>query len=716
MKIAYEQLQRRKLEYDAHRKRLEELITALSPFSEKIPDEYRTLSKLPETFSRKIEDFYREKRKLRIGVMGQVKAGKSSFLNALLFEGKEVLPKAPTPKTANLAIMQYDETNRMEVEFYEEKEWEELRRLSLLDAETDEVKVAKQTMEMLNNHSINPYDYIGKPPFIVSVQSFNELLGKINDYAGENGRYTPLVKSLQLYIHDERLKDIEIIDTPGMNDPVVARTDKTRQVMEFTDAVFFLSQASSFLDKTDMNLFVRQLPERGIKNLILLASKYDSGILDAGWDMESLEETEIDIKTRLVTTAKRTFNSWLDQQEKLNPNRRIREVVEKSLPPLFVSSMAHNLLIKPKQDYSKEESHVLQELNALWPGYEFSDADLERISHFQEVKARFAQVVQEKDRTLADKGRDFIPTSIVEVTNLMEQIRAKAESRLVMLQKDGIHDLEGQRRAVQARKFTIKSGIENILGMCAEKLERYKLETLALMRKDSRDYAAINERTGTETKERTYQVSSSTWYKPWTWGSYETRRESYEVSYRYLDISDAIENVRNFVMDAATSIESLFNKAIDVRAIRKELIAIILENFNTDDESFSPEFYKLIAERCINQIEFPIIQIHIESEIRSLASNFSGEIRSATAMSDLRSSLSQTLVQVFGILENRLAAEVTQFKSKLIEMKSLISNEFLQSFEQELTMLMAELQNKEEEAATYDKIIAVVKERISKVS
>jgi len=30
--------------------------------------------------------------------MGQVKAGKSSFLNALLFEGCEVLPVAATPK------------------------------------------------------------------------------------------------------------------------------------------------------------------------------------------------------------------------------------------------------------------------------------------------------------------------------------------------------------------------------------------------------------------------------------------------------------------------------------------------------------------------------------------------------------------------------------------------------------------------------------------
>lgn len=39
-----------------------------------------------------IESIVEENRKLRIGIVGQVKAGKSSFLNALLFEGKEILP------------------------------------------------------------------------------------------------------------------------------------------------------------------------------------------------------------------------------------------------------------------------------------------------------------------------------------------------------------------------------------------------------------------------------------------------------------------------------------------------------------------------------------------------------------------------------------------------------------------------------------------------
>ena len=84
------------------------------------------LERMTKEFNKKIEDFYREGRKLNIGVIGRVKAGKSSFLNTLLFEGKEVLPKAATPKTATLTKMEYSEVNRVEIEFYSEDDWENI--------------------------------------------------------------------------------------------------------------------------------------------------------------------------------------------------------------------------------------------------------------------------------------------------------------------------------------------------------------------------------------------------------------------------------------------------------------------------------------------------------------------------------------------------------------------------------------------------------------
>ena len=65
-----------------------------------------------------------EGRDLVIAIVGRVKSGKSSFLNALLFDGENVLPQAATPMTAALTFIRYDEKCHAEVEFFSNGDWE----------------------------------------------------------------------------------------------------------------------------------------------------------------------------------------------------------------------------------------------------------------------------------------------------------------------------------------------------------------------------------------------------------------------------------------------------------------------------------------------------------------------------------------------------------------------------------------------------------------
>ena len=55
---------------------------------------------------------------LQIGIVGQVKAGKSSFLNSLFFNGEDILPKASTPMTAGLTVIEYSDENVFEIEYF----------------------------------------------------------------------------------------------------------------------------------------------------------------------------------------------------------------------------------------------------------------------------------------------------------------------------------------------------------------------------------------------------------------------------------------------------------------------------------------------------------------------------------------------------------------------------------------------------------------------
>lgn len=109
-----------------------------------------------EELEKTLKEMQAEDRDLKVGIIGRVKAGKSSLLNALIFESVEVLPKAATPMTASLTILKYADTLSAEVEFYSPKDIAELkneheryvREFNKIVGE--EVKKQKEKQSLLN--------------------------------------------------------------------------------------------------------------------------------------------------------------------------------------------------------------------------------------------------------------------------------------------------------------------------------------------------------------------------------------------------------------------------------------------------------------------------------------------------------------------------------------------------------------------------------------
>lgn len=265
-------------EFQKFTDRVEQIIVDITEHAKE--DDINGLKKLISNFKIKTEDFYRENRKLNIGVVGQVKAGKSSFLNTLLFEGQEILPKASTPKTATLTKMEYSEENIIQIEYYSSEEWEVLEDNALVDLDDEIYTSAREIVDMVKRNGVDPHPYLEKGFDKISFATYEELISSLNDYVGEDGRYTPIVKAVTLYLNKEEFRGLSIVDTPGLNDPIASRTIRTKEFMEVCDVVFFLSQSGSFLDKSDWILLSSQLPQKGVKRLVLIASKYDSGIRD----------------------------------------------------------------------------------------------------------------------------------------------------------------------------------------------------------------------------------------------------------------------------------------------------------------------------------------------------------------------------------------------------------------------------------------------------
>lgn len=168
------------------------------------------LQRLVSNFKKKTEDFYRTDRMLNIGVIGQVKAGKSTFLNTLLFDGKEVLPKAPTPKTATLTKMEYSDKNIIQIEYYSKEEWEVLEENACVDLEDEIYTSAREIIEMVRRNGVDPVPYLEKGKDILEYESYDALVSGLNNYVGEDGKYTPIVKAVTLYLNKEEFKGLPL--------------------------------------------------------------------------------------------------------------------------------------------------------------------------------------------------------------------------------------------------------------------------------------------------------------------------------------------------------------------------------------------------------------------------------------------------------------------------------------------------------------------------
>ena len=215
-----------------------------------------------------------EKDTLTIGVIGQMKCGKSTFLNSFVFED-DILPAATTPMTAALSVITYGEEKKIVAEFYTADEWEEqkLQASRSLDEvqgnllEESKVKAAKELVEKSSKLGLSLNSLLGK----TQEDRFENLI----EYVGADGKYISITKSVNIYYPKKYLKGVEIVDTPGFNDPIVSREERTKAFLKKADVVLMMLYAGRPFDATDRDILFQNVRQCGIGKVIIGINKYD---------------------------------------------------------------------------------------------------------------------------------------------------------------------------------------------------------------------------------------------------------------------------------------------------------------------------------------------------------------------------------------------------------------------------------------------------------
>ena len=209
---------------------------------------------------------------LTIGVIGQMKCGKSTFLNAFVFEN-DILPSATTPMTAALSVITYGETAKVIAEFYTKDEWLEQCALAeqsiqgLSEFDASKVKAAKELVEKSAPIKGSIEDYLGK--------TREDSLDNIVDYVGAEGKFVSITKAVKILYPNDYLKGVEIVDTPGFNDPIVSRELRTKEFLKKADVVVMMLYAGRPFDRTDRTILFENVKQCGIGKVIIGVNKYD---------------------------------------------------------------------------------------------------------------------------------------------------------------------------------------------------------------------------------------------------------------------------------------------------------------------------------------------------------------------------------------------------------------------------------------------------------
>ena len=212
---------------------------------------------------------------LTIGVIGQMKCGKSTFLNSFVFED-DILPSATTPMTAALSVITYGEKKRIVAEFYNEDEWAEMkaqasRDLSEVAGNTlleSKIKAAKELVAKSSALGSNLSEYLKKGK---QEDSFENLI----EYVGADGKFVSITKSVSIYYPKEYLKGVEIVDTPGFNDPIVSREERTNAFLKKADVVLMMLYAGRPFDATDRDIIFKNVRQCGVGKVLIGINKYD---------------------------------------------------------------------------------------------------------------------------------------------------------------------------------------------------------------------------------------------------------------------------------------------------------------------------------------------------------------------------------------------------------------------------------------------------------
>ncbi|MBM7704405.1 dynamin family protein [Metabacillus iocasae] len=391
-------------------------------------------------FISKIEAFIKQCREpeFHIAIIGVVKAGKSTLINALL--GMELASTSVTPETAVLTKVRSGHgKNKVKIRFYNQVEWNALWRSanenkhSTFFKEYNALQADHEKVQWVNHEEVTLYP-----------TSNEELKEVVKEWTSSKDPKHYFVKEVEIGLADFNLPEqVVFVDTPGLNDAVRYRSDVTRNYIDRANAVI-LCAFSKTLNTGDLqtmyNVFAncRENPEKvytiGTQLDLLNEPQKDWSLIKKQWisylEGEDCYGSSFTASKNIFGLSAHMYNQAIHyhklskkEQRKLefslfNYDEDVEDVVEEAKKYSEIQTFKENLFMEIVQNH---ESLLIEELQSRFQHLqnelidrlvyiktsqsdllESTGEDLEVITAKAKAKAQEVKEVKENQVTLQD--------------------------------------------------------------------------------------------------------------------------------------------------------------------------------------------------------------------------------------------------------------------------------------------------------------------------
>lgn len=668
---------------------------ALSPYMDDRDAE--NIDRLSRDIQTKLDKFRREDRKLTLAVVGRVKAGKSSFLNELIFQGKDILPHAFRPKTATLTKIEYDAHPHMTITYYRPVEWEQLEKLAKQESSTrKDVKTAKELVNDVKNSGLDVKPYLAKGQEIIDMPDEAQMESVLDTYVGANGQLTPIVKNVTLCINRPELEGLSIVDTPGTNDPIVSRTQATKDFLAECDVVFYLTEASQLLDGQDIDLLQTQLPGQGVGDIRLIASKFDEVVLDASVDASeaynSLEEAILAEKEKIQRRVEGDFTRYAEEYTQ-SGRPELGKLMNSCTHPFFLSSLMHRMAQKTREQYTPLEENTFENLD--YANGDMSPELVAELGDMTAIEKEFQDIAAHKDEKLAASLQQMLPTMQGNIQTVLTELLHRARQNRQTLESHDQKEILAQKQAIADQILKLKGHVGDQFSQVMCDMESAKVALVGELHSLASNRDMLVERSGTETHTKTRTVSDSHLLKPWTWFSSHEETYTYDTHYKYIATSDALESLRRYGHQIQQTTDQRMADSIDLKGLKGKLLQAIVNHMDTGSTDFNPDQLRLIVQDTLNQIELPVFQVSLDDYLTNITDRFSSEVRDTNDREQLKQVVSQVASDLIGALSQQIATEVKSFKGKLGQLQEQFVDILLKDVNAEFDSLEKQADEKE---------------------